>query len=432
MKNKLFIGLLLLLFIVQACVKDEEKVFDASAAERMAAALSAHKAALVSATNGWLVEYYPEDDRSMGGYHFIWKFNADGTVQMVGEMPTANYPAGDTATSTYNVIANGGAILTFNTYNEVLHVFVEPWGAPSVDVDGYAGDYEFVIREVTPEQIVMTGKKYGNKLLMTPYTGDASTWAAYLSALDAMDKKMVAMQYMVNVNDTAAAGFDVATREFRAFHFTYKNPEHNRIVSYITTPTGIKTYEPLTVDGETAQYFTFNEAERKLIGEGGHITIELGAPPPPLNVWFATMTANRYGYLRAYSNSVLAFINMCEANVLNEYNEELVYILFGNSPFASSPGQGVIFGSYNPTDDKVWIAQFFYTFTPVGDELAIAYSGTGRNGTLYLPFLAPLLNALTDKSPYIVTGNDPISPTEVTLTSAADPDFYFVITDFDK
>ena len=144
MKNKLFTGLLLSLFVMQACVKDEDKIFDASAAERMTAAIQTYKAALCAAPNGWAVEYYHETDRSMGGYNFICKFSEDGTVMLASDRSITNYPAGDPATSTYDIIANAGAVLTFNTYNEVLHSLTEPHG--SSDVDGYAGDYEFVIR----------------------------------------------------------------------------------------------------------------------------------------------------------------------------------------------------------------------------------------------------------------------------------------------
>jgi hypothetical protein len=84
MKNKFLLIVLLACAALQACVKDEEKVFDASAAERMNATISNYKAVLSAAPNGWLVEYYPEDDRSMGGYYFIWKFDANGTVVVAG------------------------------------------------------------------------------------------------------------------------------------------------------------------------------------------------------------------------------------------------------------------------------------------------------------------------------------------------------------
>jgi hypothetical protein len=273
MKNILFTGLLLALFAAQGCVKDEEKVFDASAAERMNVAIQTYKAALCAAPDGWVMEYYPETDRSMGGYNFICKFNDDGTVQIAGEAATVNYPTGRQAVSTYDFIANGGAVLTFNTYNEVLHAFVEP--RSSSDVDGYAGDYEFVVRDVTPQQIVMTGKKYGNRLVLTPYSGDATTWKSYLEQFSLLDGKMNAPAYVVKV-DGAATDIKRVTRSLKTFQFTYDNPADNKAVPYITTTAGIKLYEPITIAGHTAQYFTFDAATGIFTSTepGNHIVIE--------------------------------------------------------------------------------------------------------------------------------------------------------------
>ena len=437
MKNKLFIGLLLSLFVMQACVKDEDKVFDASAAERMNAAIAAYRTTLTSAVNGWVVEYFPEDDRSMGGYNFLWKFNDDGTVAIAGEVATTNYQAGEVAVSDYDVKAEEGPILTLNTYNEVFHLFVEPFG--SSDVDGYAGDYEFIIREVTPTQIVMTGKKYGSTLLLKPYTGgDATTWQAYLGPFAVLDQKMTAPVYNVNVNDTSAWGFEQVTRNYRAFSFTYKKAENNKTVPYITTPTGIKTYEPLTVDGKTAQYFTFDESAGKLISveEGSNFAIKLILPPPPVNEIVANMST--YGYLRTGSSSVQTLISTCETNVYNG-GEELVYIIVGDSPFgASYPGRGFVFGSYSPSGGRVWNSQFLFNFTPTGENLAITYVGEGLNASYYVSYFAPLLSAIISKSPYSITASNPINPMEVsvinpaqiTLTSVADPAFYFTVNDF--
>jgi hypothetical protein len=425
MKNKFLLIVLLAFAVFQACVKDEEKVFDASAAERTNATVKTLKDNLIEAPNGWLVEYYPEDDRSMGGYYFIWKFDADGTVVVAGEQATAHYPAGDTVRSSYEVIANRGAVLTFNTYNEVFHYFSEPHSTQ--DVNGYAGDYEFVLREMTPGKIVMTGKKRGNRMDMTPYTGgDVSTWKDYLAQFSVLDQKMAAPQYTVNVNDTAAAGFDMVTRSYRTFSFTYKNPDNNRIVPYITTPTGIKTYEPLTVDGETAQYFTFNEAEEKLVSvdPGSNITIK--QKWIPLNEFFAT--TSDYWWFDDWSTSVNTLISQCAINIYNSYSEDLVDIIIGNSPFASQgyPGRGIIFQSYD--GGGYWYAQFIYTFTPTGNDLAITYTGQSGIHAMYYPtHYTPLNTAITTKSPYSLTTDNQKAPTMITFTSVADPAFYFTV-----
>ena len=55
-------------------------------------------------------------------------------------------------TSQYDIISDMGPVLTFNTYNAILHYFTEPKG--SSDVDGMAGDYEFVFMDVKPEMCI--------------------------------------------------------------------------------------------------------------------------------------------------------------------------------------------------------------------------------------------------------------------------------------
>ena len=267
----------------------------------------------------------------------------------------------------------------------------------------------------------MTGKKRGNRLEMTPYTGgDASTWKTYLAQFAALDKKMTSTWYAVYVNDVATTGIDLITRKKRVFNFTYINPEDNKIVPYITTLTGIKTYEPLTVDGETAQYFTYNEAEKKLVSDdpGNNISIKLSPLPP--NKFFATTPD--YWDFNDWSTSVNTLISQCAANIDYAYGVQLLGIVIGESPFPTYPGRGVVFVGtpYN--------GQFLYDFTLVGDNLAITYRGTGLNGTPFSTYYAPLVNAITNKSPYSVTFNNPDEPTLVSLTSVADPAFYFTVT----
>jgi hypothetical protein len=87
---------------------------------------------------------------------------------------------------------------------------------------------------------------------------------------------MEAPAYTVKV-DGAAAAIKKVTRKYRTFQFAYDNSENDKTVPYLMTPTGIKLYEPLTMDGKTTQYFTFDATAGILTSEepGRHITIEL-------------------------------------------------------------------------------------------------------------------------------------------------------------
>ena len=115
MKKILYLLLLLPFFSLQSCVEDEKDIFDASAAERIAAAMKEYRATLAAAENGWLLAYYPEKNHSIGGYNMMAKFTADGYVTLSSEVATTHYEVGDTVTSQYEIISDMGPVLTFNT-----------------------------------------------------------------------------------------------------------------------------------------------------------------------------------------------------------------------------------------------------------------------------------------------------------------------------
>ncbi|MDR3181229.1 MAG: BACON domain-containing protein [Prevotellaceae bacterium] len=155
-----------------------------------------------------------------------------------------------------------------------------------------------------------------------------------------------------------------------------------------------------------------------------------GDLPSPLIEWFATM--DTYGYLRAGSNSAMVVLERCATALNNALLEDLRYIIVGNSPFNNFSGRGFIFGSYSYLDRQTTNVQFLYTFKAEGKTVAITYSEEGYYAEWYHIFYASFLDAITNKSPYYMTPNDFETPTEIVLTSVADPDFYLVINDFGK
>ena len=71
-----------------------------------------------------------------------------------------------------------GTELSFDSYNEILHAFCTPngYGDP-----GYQGDYEFMIRSISDNEIHLTGKKGDVDMVMTRLDASVS-WTDYLSA----------------------------------------------------------------------------------------------------------------------------------------------------------------------------------------------------------------------------------------------------------
>ena len=273
MKKILYLLLLLPFFSLQSCVEDEKDIFDASAAERIAAAMKEYRATLAAAENGWLLAYYPEKNHSIGGYNMMAKFTADGYVTLSSEVATRNYAAGDTVTSQYEIISDMGPVLTFNTYNELLHYFTEPNG--SSDVDGMAGDYEFVFMDVKPDKIILKGKKYDNKLVMTRLEEPTNPKTYYKSISDKIRESAVFGGFYFIVNEDTLCIAEVVDRTMQ---ISYEDRDENgdtivksESLAFTYTPTGFKLYEPfeyIAMDMKqsvTIENFDWNNEQKAFI-----------------------------------------------------------------------------------------------------------------------------------------------------------------------
>jgi hypothetical protein len=212
--------------------------------------LAEYKTLLTGAADGWIADYYPEKNHSIGGYLMFLKFNGDGTVTANCEIET-NLPAQTSDTSQYELIAEQGPVLSFPTYNRVVHYFSEPLG--SSDVDGRAGDYEFVImKTVSPDEIHLKGKKQGNKLVLRRNKFDPAT---YYAQADRIKEDVIRFGlFRLMVGDKVVDSLSVSERTMSGDSID---------IAYTFTPEGIRLYEPLTIDGVTMLNFTWNTENGK-------------------------------------------------------------------------------------------------------------------------------------------------------------------------
>ena len=165
------------------------------------------------------------------------------------------WPAGTVVTSYYRVISEQSALLTFDTYNLLFHFFSEPRG--SSDVDGYASDYEFVFMEVSEDRIVLKGKKYGNKMVMTKLTESAGS---YMQKVLDMQEKMAAVPRMKMVVGGKEYTVSMVGKLLSYTDMKEDSSLENIDMAYIYTPDGINLYEPLTVNGITFQRLVYDDA----------------------------------------------------------------------------------------------------------------------------------------------------------------------------
>ena len=158
-----FVAAITLAIMTTGCKREEDDIFDKSAANRMTEAITTYKTRLAEAKGGWLMEYYPTTSASSEGVLICAKFNTDGSVE-VGTIN--NYkddgqtaPSYESDISAWDVIADNGPVLTFNTYNNCIHYFSDP--SIYKTAYGYEGDYEFTIISMGEgaDNAMLKGKK---------------------------------------------------------------------------------------------------------------------------------------------------------------------------------------------------------------------------------------------------------------------------------
>ena len=181
-----------------SCGNEEEDIFDESSALRTNHAVATYSELLTSAENGWVMEYFANEEEP--GYPMLMKFDKSGAVTIAAKNHYSNNDVYSTEESLYEVIADYGPVLTFNSYNTLFHIFSTPDDIPDTPIEesdetglGHEGDYEFVIYEADADHFYMKGKKRGYEINMYKLPAD-QPWDTYYDKLDEIKAQMFSSQ----------------------------------------------------------------------------------------------------------------------------------------------------------------------------------------------------------------------------------------------
>ena len=171
-----------------SCKNEEEDIFGESSALRLNHAVATYDDLLTSAENGWVMEYFANEEEQ--GYPMLVKFDKSGAVTFAAKNHYSSNDVYATEESLYEVIADNGPVLSFNSYNTLFHIFADPADIPDTPIEesdetgvGHEGDYEFVIYEGDADHFVMKGKKHGLGINMYKLPADQS-WDTYYDQID--------------------------------------------------------------------------------------------------------------------------------------------------------------------------------------------------------------------------------------------------------
>lgn len=253
----------LMVATLPSCLKDDKANFSGSPAARLDEAVKVNKQILESAPNGWSLGYYAGRNYSGPGFTLTLKFK-DGKAYIMGD----NKDATTVGISEYDVVKDQGVVLTFPTYNSVIH---ELAGASQGYPEGLQGDYEFAILEANANFIRLRGKKWKNEMILTPIKNQ--TQEEFIQKVFTIREGMTTNNYhFILGKDTLSAGeVNVDTRRLTA---KINNVSYD--LAYNLTDTGLNLSSPIKIGAKEYSSFTWNEADKSF--NNGELSIRLYIP----------------------------------------------------------------------------------------------------------------------------------------------------------
>ena len=147
--KKVFYILVLLLGVLGSCNDDDINVFEKTADERAAEAIASLKQDLVSAPDGWLVLYKPQE--GAGSYYVLMSFNEDDKVYIKTDLGAEN---GEYLQDTisYRIDNSMGLELILENYSFFSFLFEQ-------DQATFGAEYEFDFVNKTPDDALVFRSK---------------------------------------------------------------------------------------------------------------------------------------------------------------------------------------------------------------------------------------------------------------------------------
>lgn len=397
-----------------SCTSEVDDAFPQSSAQRMAETVSSTKATLQSSPTGWLMRMY--GDLDFGGYTVLCKFEGD-YVSVMSEI----YGPADTVTSHYKVEQSAGTILSFDEYNRIFHFFSDPANPAGLGLNGkgFLGDLEFRVLKATSDSIIMTGKKHGNRIVMTPAPED---WAGYINKVYDMEDFITSASYALKAGDMTLP----TKSSYRLFEAT--NPTTGEVTDlpYIVTDKGVEFYKTYTINGKAIKGFT---CTGEVWPELSDATTTLAPVITPLNQllvsnkwYFSFSNISPYGqpYWKEFQSGLATVLGMSLAQASFGFCD-LEGSGFGFQCLVSGYS-GAMYWTYQFVGDD----QITITFTKKGDANPgngpFFYSNCKLNYALF-PF------GIDGKARTFKLETDRLSnPSYILMTDTSNPDNWFKLS----
>ena len=381
---KKYIYMCLAACLLVSCSQEEEAVYGKgnSYAKRTGETSTEYVNLLEGATNGWLLSMYVGTGQQYGGYNYILKFH-QGKVTALSEATT------EEDTSLYTLNFSEKSILTFDTYNKVLHQFVEP---SALFPEGKIGDNQLVIQPYENGVFTLKGQRSNNLMTLRKLEGEAT---AYLSKIrERQSLFRVSDAYPVTINGKEV-DFELqpSNRQFIAREGTTVIKK-----AYIYTENGFRLYEPITIAGKTFSEFTLSADNSEITADDASIKTRMVYNNLPFDFYNGNIKINMLDNLCS-SNATFAKIY----NLYKTVNTRNIAPYFYLGKLSPSEDIAMNFTIYY-YDNRNYKMRYLLDFLPVAgksDQVNIVPVEQGFYWNYYGNY--PLVEVLTQNAPYQMT-----------------------------
>ncbi len=381
---KKYIYMCLAACLLVSCSQEEEAVYGKgnSYAKRTGETSTEYVNLLEGATNGWLLSMYVGTGQQYGGYNYILKFH-QGKVTALSEATT------EEDTSLYTLNFSEKSILTFDTYNKVLHQFVEP---SALFPEGKIGDNQLVIQSYENGVFTLKGQRSNNLMTLRKLEGEATAYLTKIRERQSLFK--VSDAYPVTINGKEV-DFELqpSNRQFIAREGTTMIKK-----AYIYTENGFKLYEPITIAGKTFSEFTLSADNSEITTDDASIKTRMVYNNLPFDFYNGNIKINMLDDL---CSSNAAFVKIY--NLYKTVKSRNIAPYFYLGKLSPSEDIAMNFTIYY-YDNRNYKMRYLLDFLPVAgksDQVNIVPVEQGFYWNYYGNY--PLVEVLTQNAPYQMT-----------------------------
>ncbi len=400
-KNIIFLAILGVGMAFTSCSTEEDLLFDESAAERLNGASDLYSKRLTAQPNGWAMQLYPttKNESPFGnGYLVLMDFNEDNSVTCaMNNILTNGVYRSDV--SAWEVITDNGPVLTFNTYNDVLHTFTNPedvsittgYGNDETGT-GIGGDYEFVIVDAPEDAsyMMLKGKKRGTYNLLTPIE-EGVNYEDYLVEVKAFQKAMfpenAASNDYIHYGDSVCIFEDAGDGIPAIYPVDGDAVTQSSFNPFLITKRGDTFYlrfrDEKTFGESTVQDYRY-DVERDIFESIDDPAFYI-CGDNPYRFFTEAIASNTFILKRGThtGNDTYAVVNEALDEVFNTYRKaNSNYGPVNYNIMLTSDGRLRLTVAYNPKSESTTTLTYYYEYSAEGDKVTFKYSepASDKNG----------------------------------------------------